>query len=145
MWPSRETNSKKVVMARAEREPDFLRSLGRFSDDPPERDEQGSQVVPLLLGLVQATEKRRELAFGDLLSVGDGPGQLVDPVLEAHALGLELERPRIALGQGRLDLFSRQAGACVAGIQERANSLHEVEVVGRHERADYVRRKAGEL
>ena len=71
------------------------------------------------------------------MSVGYGPRQLVDAMLEAKAFRFELEHPRVALGKNRLDLFSQEARAFCARVQERANSMHEVRVVGGH-KTDYV-------
>ena len=54
-------------------------------------------------------------------------------MVDAKAFRFELQNPCVALGKGRLDLFSGEAGAFGARVQERANPLHEVEVVGGHD------------
>ena len=46
-------------------------------------------------------------------------------MLEPEALRIELERPRVAVGQGRLDLPTREIDAFGAGVEERSDALHQ--------------------
>ena len=119
--------------------------LSRFRDQFPQRDEHGAEILRLLLRVVQAMEQPGQLPGRYFLAVGDRVRQAVDAVLQPEALRLQLEGPRIALREGRLDLVSRQAGALRARVEERADPMHEVEMVGRHGEPIMFRRKAGVL
>ena len=112
--------------------PDFLRLLGGrgLRDDLAQRRKEGAQVGRLLLRLVELLEETGELAARDLLPLGDVPRQAVDPVLEAQALRVERERPCVALGQGRLDLVSREASSRSARVDQRLDTLQEFPVFG---------------
>jgi len=74
---------------------------------------------------VQETEEPRQLAVRDLPAFSDVSGQAVDPMLEPQALGVELECPCVTIGQGRLDLVARQAGAARDGVEQSANALQQ--------------------
>ena len=126
-------------MARAARRT-FFESSG-FRDQLAKRDEEGSEIFRLLLGFVQPRQERRELCGRNIASVGHGLREPVDVALEAQALRVELERPRIALGERRLDLVARKAGPFGAGVEERMDTLHEVEVVGGHGEAPIMSRR----
>ena len=127
----REINSKKVVMACAQREPDFLRKLGSCSrDDLAQRREQRAQLRALPGRLLVPPEQRRELSARNAVALDACLRQLVDAPLDAKALRVELERTRVAVRHGRFHLTSRKRRTFGHCVGERLDTLQEFPVVG---------------
>ena len=121
-------------MACAQREPDFLRLLGRFGDDFPQRRQQLAQLSALPACLVKAPEEGRQFPARHILARGSFLGQVVDALLDPQTFGVELKRAGIAVGHDRLHLASRKRRTFRHRLGERPDSLQEFPVVG-HQKA----------